>query len=89
MVRFALAALSIAFLGQCGTSQPEAADAVLEETTRPNIVFLYTDDQGAWTTGHSGNTDAHTPNLDRIFREGAHLTNSFTTTPVCSPSVPR
>ncbi len=86
MVRFALAALSIAFLGQCGTSQPEAADAVPEENTRPNIVFLYTDDQGAWTTGHSGNTDAHTPNLDRIFREGAHLTNSFTTTPVCSPS---
>ena len=83
---FALAALSIAIPVHCGTSGSEAEDAVLEETARPNIVFLYTDDQGAWTTGHSGNRDAHTPNLDRIFREGAHLKNSFTTTPVCSPS---
>ena len=76
----------IGLLTHCGASLPEANDVVPEDTARPNVVFLYTDDQGAWTTGHSGNTDARTPNLDRIFREGAYLTNSFTTTPVCSPS---
>jgi uncharacterized sulfatase len=53
---------------------------------RPNIVFLYTDDQAAWTIGELGNRQSHTPNLDRLFREGARLTNAFTTTPVCSPS---
>lgn len=52
----------------------------------PNIVFMYTDDQAAWTVGALGNPQAHTPNLDRLFLQGARLMNSFVTTPVCSPS---
>jgi choline-sulfatase len=55
-------------------------------TPRPNILFIYTDDQGPWTTGYSGSPDAHTPNMDRLRREGADLVNSFTVSPVCSPS---
>lgn len=57
-----------------------AADA------RPNILFICTDDQAAWTLGASGNPEAFTPNMDRLVREGAYATNSFVTTPVCSPS---
>lgn len=53
---------------------------------RPNIIFLYADDQAAWTIGALGNQQARTPNLDRLYAEGVGLTNSFTTTPVCSPS---
>ena len=53
---------------------------------RPNIVFVYTDDQAPWALGISGNPQAKTPNMDRLFREGAYLVNSFTVTPVCSPS---
>ena len=49
----------------------------------PNIVFICTDDQGAWTVGSH---DSPTPNIARLFREGAHLKNAFVTTPVCSPS---
>ncbi len=54
--------------------------------SRPNILFIVTDDQGPWTTGYSGNQDAHTPYMDRLRSEGANLVNSFVTTPVCSPS---
>ena len=54
--------------------------------SRPNILFIYTDDQAAWGVGASGNPDVHTPNLDRLFAEGVTLTNFFVTTPVCSPS---
>jgi choline-sulfatase len=54
--------------------------------SRPNILFIYTDDQGPWALGASGNEQAHTPNMDRLAAEGAYLTNSFVTTPVCSPS---
>jgi uncharacterized sulfatase len=54
--------------------------------TRPNILFIQTDDQGPWALGVAGNPDAHTPNLDRLCREGAYLRNSFVATPVCSPS---
>ena len=53
---------------------------------RPNIVFLYTDDQAAWTVGALGNAQSRTPNIDRLYAEGVGLTNAFTTTPVCSPS---
>jgi len=53
---------------------------------RPNIVFVYTDDQAAWALGLAEYPHARTPQLDRLFRSGAYLVNAFTTTPVCSPS---
>ncbi|QDU64021.1 Arylsulfatase [Planctomycetes bacterium Pan216] len=53
---------------------------------QPNIVFVLTDDQAPWALGASGYDQAKTPNLDRLFSEGAHLTNAFVVTPVCSPS---
>jgi len=53
---------------------------------RPNIVFVYTDDQGAWTLGSSGNRQTHTPHADRLATEGVIFRNAFVTTPVCSPA---
>ena len=53
---------------------------------RPNVVFLFTDDQARWGVGAYGNPEVVTPNLDRIAREGAMFLNAFTATPVCSPS---
>ena len=44
------------------------ADAAKEN--RPNILFIYTDDQGSWTPEYAGNKQAHTPNMDRLRREG-------------------
>ncbi len=56
------------------------------ETSPPNILFIYTDDQGPQALGASGNDQIKTPNMDRLFRAGAHLVNAFVTTPVCSPA---
>jgi arylsulfatase A-like enzyme len=53
---------------------------------RPNIVFLYTDDQAQWALGAYGNREINTPNLDALARRGAMFRNAFTVTPVCSPS---
>ena len=53
---------------------------------RPNIVFLYTDDQAQWAVGAYGNREIKTPNLDSLARRGAIFRNAFTVTPVCSPS---
>lgn len=53
---------------------------------KPNIVFVYTDDQAAWTLGSYGNPYARTPHLDRLAADGARLTNAFVSTPVCSPA---
>lgn len=58
----------------------------LAAAERPNILFIFTDDQAPWALGRSGHPYAHTPHLDELFARGAYLTNSFTVTPVCSPS---
>ncbi|MEL0096359.1 MAG: sulfatase-like hydrolase/transferase [Planctomycetaceae bacterium] len=53
---------------------------------KPNVVFIYTDDQAPFAVNAAGDSRFITPNIDQIFHEGAHLKNSFVTTPVCSPS---
>ena len=58
----------------------------LHAADRPNILFVYTDDQAGWALGLSGHPHASTPNMDGLFQRGAYLPNSFTVTPVCSPS---
>ncbi|MFD0676131.1 MULTISPECIES: sulfatase-like hydrolase/transferase [unclassified Paenibacillus] len=53
---------------------------------RPNIVFILSDDQGAWAMGCAGNSEIRTPNLDRIASEGMRFSSFFCTSPVCSPA---
>ena len=60
--------------------------AALQAGERPNIVFVYTDDQAPTAAGFAGNQELKTPHMDRLAREGAHLKNAFVTTPVCSPA---
>lgn len=52
---------------------------------QPNILFIMTDDQAQWAMGAYGNSEIHTPNMDRLAAEGMKFTNAFTC-PVCSPS---
>lgn len=56
------------------------------DTKRPNILFVMTDDQGAWALRCAGNYDIHTPNLDRIAENGVRFENFFCASPVCSPA---
>ncbi len=53
---------------------------------RPNILFLLSDDQGAWAMGCAQNTDVQTPNLDRLAAQGVRFDNFFCASPVCSPA---
>jgi arylsulfatase A-like enzyme len=52
----------------------------------PNVIVIFTDNQGAWTLGCYGNKDIKTPNIDRLAREGARFDNAFANNPVCSPN---
>ncbi len=60
--------------------------AAAAEAARPNILFVFTDDQAPWAVGVGGLPQVQTPHLDTLFNSGAYLVNSFTVTPVCSPS---
>ena len=53
---------------------------------KPNVLFILTDNQGAWTLGCHGNKDINTPNLDRLAGEGVRFENAFANNPVCSPT---
>ncbi len=53
---------------------------------KPNIVFILTDNQGAWQLGCYGNPDFQTPNIDRLAKEGVRFTRAFANNAVCSPT---
>lgn len=57
-----------------------------EAVTRPNIIFILTDDMGYGDIGCYGGTFAPTPNLDRMAREGTRFTRYYSASPICSPS---
>ncbi len=50
---------------------------------KPNILFIFTDQQRADTIAALGNPIIKTPNLDRLVAEGVAFTNAFTPSPVC------
>ena len=52
----------------------------------PNILFILSDDQGAWAMGCAGNDEIETPNLDRLAETGKRFENFFCASPVCSPA---
>jgi arylsulfatase A-like enzyme len=54
--------------------------------TRPNILFIMSDDHAAHAIGAYGSRVNKTPHIDRLAREGALLTNVFATNSICTPS---
>ena len=55
-------------------------------TERPNILFINTDQQTWDAFSAFGNKWVKTPNMDRIRRNGACFTRSYSTDPVCCPA---
>ena len=51
----------------------------------PNIILIYTDDQGYGDIGYNGNPYISTPNLDSLAQSGIIFDN-FYVAPVCAPS---
>lgn len=51
-----------------------------------NVLYILTDDQGAWAMHCAGCRELHTPNLDRLAREGMRFDSFYCASPVCSPA---
>lgn len=73
--------LSAAFL--CAAT---LATAAAPAESRPNLILIIADDLGAEDSGPYGNKGVHTPNLDRLARDGMRFTRAFNTCSSCSPS---
>ena len=63
-----------------------AVTCTVNAAKNPNIVFILTDNQGAWQLGCYGNPDFRTPNIDRMAREGVRFTQAYANNAVCSPT---
>ena len=57
-----------------------------EKDTPPNVIIIFTDDQGYEDVGCFGSPDIKTPNLDQMAKEGIRLTSFYAAQPVCSAS---
>ncbi len=56
------------------------------QNTRPNIIFIYTDDQRYDALGVNDNKVIITPELDKIAQQGIRFTNANVVFSLCSPS---
>lgn len=78
-----LIAASSAFSASGKVTDVHAAQA---SGKRPNILVFLSDDHAQWMQQAYGNSEVHTPNMNRIARDGVRMTNAFTPCPVCSPA---
>lgn len=53
---------------------------------RPNVLFILLDDMCDWAHYLGGNTQAVTPNLDRLAARGVAFTNAYAAVPFSNPS---
>lgn len=53
---------------------------------KPNVLLIYTDDQGTLDVNIYGAKDLYTPNIDKLAREGVRFTQFYAAAPICSPS---
>ncbi|SKB41226.1 sulfatase family protein [Maribacter arcticus] len=76
-----LLVLSLFIWQKTSGQKPEGQQDLL-----PNIILIFTDDQGYNDVGVFGAEDIATPNLDQMAKDGAKLTNFYAAQAVCSAS---
>lgn len=52
----------------------------------PNVILIFTDDQGYEDIGANGSPNIETPNLDQMAKDGIRLTSFYSAQPICSAS---
>jgi arylsulfatase A len=65
---------------------PKAVFGQRQSSRKPNVLLIFTDDQGTIDVNCYGSKDLYTANLDRLAREGTRFTQFYVGAPVCSPS---
>ncbi len=60
--------------------------AAAAPATRPNILFIFSDDHAQHAISAYGSKVNQTPHLDRLARGGARFNHAFVTNSICTPS---
>jgi choline-sulfatase/uncharacterized sulfatase len=54
--------------------------------SKPNVLYIMSDQHNAKLTGYAGHPTVQTPNLDRLAAEGVRFDNAIAQNPICTPS---
>ena len=65
---------------------PNLPGTLPAEDRKPNVIILFTDDQGSVDMGAYGAEDLETPAMDALAESGVRFTQFYAAAPVCSPS---
>jgi arylsulfatase A len=63
-----------------------SALALSADISKPNVILIYSDDQGTLDLGCYGSQDLHTPNLDALAKSGVRFTQMYAPSAICSAS---
>jgi len=73
-------------LGLCSAGVLPGFGIPVQKQTRPNIVFIMSDDHAYQAISAYGHGLNETPNIDRIARQGAIFNKGYCTNSICAPS---
>ena len=59
---------------------------LFSKDSRPNLIFLFTDDQSTYSLGCYGNKDVNTPHIDSLAADGMAFDHHYDTTAICMAS---
>lgn len=71
-------------LSSCASDS--STSSVGKEFEKPNVVIIFTDDQGYGDVGVYGAKGYETPRLDQLATRGIRFTDFYVAAPVCTPS---
>lgn len=73
-----------ALLTACSNTSKSSKDA--QDSKKPNVIYLISDDLGIGDLSCYGATKISTPNLDRLAGQGLQFTNAYATSSTSTPS---
>ncbi len=79
-LRIAISSLFLCCIFSC------QKNTALKHPDKPNVIIIFTDDQGYQDVACFGSPDIVTPNLDQMAKEGVKLTHFYAAQAVCSAS---
>lgn len=78
--------LNTGLITSYGQSTPVNIGNSENNGTKPNIIFILTDDQRWSALGYAGNDLVHTPAMDDMAENGLYFSHAMVSTPICAAS---